>query len=183
MTESSLSDMIDQSREILTKRNVATFESYENRGGLKQALIYVAIAAGIAGILGLSNGISGLIQGILSTLVGFFVFTFLVYFIGKQFGGTGTLDQVAYSFALFYAPLSVLFAAITFVLVITLIGIILVPLVAIVAIVANIYFAYIAVQASMNINPGGTAWLTLLFAGLGSWVVSTLLISPFFRQP
>ena len=85
MTEASISNMITQSREVLTKRNVATFESYEDRGGLKEALIYMAIAAGISGLLGLSGGLRGLITGVLGTLVGFLVFTYLIYFIGKQF--------------------------------------------------------------------------------------------------
>lgn len=181
MTESSISNMISQSRDVLTKRDVATFESYENRGGLQQALIYMAIAAGITGLLGLSGGIRGLITGVLSTLIGFLVFTYLIYFIGKQFGGSGTFDQVAYTFSLFYAPLSVVFAALTLVLLITLIGIFLIPLVGIIAIIANIYFAYIAVQSSMNMTDNGKIWLTLILAGVGTWLVSGLLIGLLIR--
>jgi hypothetical protein len=125
--------------------------------------------------------VSGFITGILTTLVGFLVFTYLVFFIGKQFGGTGTFDQVAYTFSLFYAPLSLLFSLITLVLVVTIVGIFLVPFVGLVAIIANIYFAYIAVQSSMNMRDSGKVWLTLILAGLGSWLVSGLLIGMMVR--
>jgi hypothetical protein len=173
--------MISQSREILTKRDVATFESYEDRGGLREALIYMAIAAGVSGLLGISGGLKGVITGVLSTLIGFLVFTYLIYFIGKQFGGTGTIDQVAYTFSLFYAPLSVLFAVLTLVLLITIIGIFLIPLVGIVAIIANVYFAYLAVQSSMNMHDNGKIWLTLILSGIGTWIVSGVLIGLLIR--
>ena len=181
MAQASISDMVNQSRAVLTKRSVATFEEFENRGTLREALIYMAIAAGLAGLIGLSGGIRGLLTGVIGTLVGFLVFTYLVYFIGKSQGGTGTLDQVAYSFSLFYAPLSVIVSVLTFVLVITLVGILLIPFVGILAIIANIYFAYLAVQSSMNLTDNGKVWLTLILAGIGSWVIGGVLTGIFIR--
>jgi Yip1 domain len=177
MTQASIGDMVSQSKEVLSKRDTATFETFESKGGLREALIYMGIAAAITGVFGLGDGVAGFVRGILSTLIGFFVFTYLVYFIGKQQGGTGTFDQVAYSFALFYAPLTIIFSAITLILVITLVGILLVPFVAIAAVIANIYFAYLAVQSSMNLTDTGKVWITLILAGLGSWVVGFLLLS------
>jgi hypothetical protein len=176
MTQASIGDMVNQSREVLTKRDTATFETFENKGGLREALIYMAIAAAITGVFGLGDGVGGFVRGILGTLIGFFVFTYLVFFIGKQQGGTGTFDQVAYSFALFYAPLTVIFAAITLVLVITVVGLLLVPFVGILAIIANVYFAYLAVQSSMNLTEGSKVWVTLILAGLGSFLASVLLV-------
>jgi hypothetical protein len=179
----SVSDMISQSRDILSKPSVATFERFENKGSMREALIYVALAAALTGVLGLvTGGLMGFLNGIVSTLIGFFVFTYLVYWIGKQQGGTGTFDQVAYTFALFWAPLAVLFGAVSLLLVITLIGIFLLPLVAIVALVANIYFAYLGVQSSMNISAGGKAWLTLILAALGTFVVNIVLSGILFRR-
>ncbi len=175
MTQASIGDMVNQSREVLTKRDTATFETFENKGGLREAMIYMAIAAAITGVFGLGDGVGGFVRGILSTLIGFFVFTYLVFFIGKQQGGTGTFDQVGYSFALFYAPLTVIFAAITLILVITVVGILLVPVVGILAIIANVYFAYLAVQSSMNLTDNGKVWVTLILAGLGSFLVGLLL--------
>lgn len=171
---SSVSEMFDQSRAVLSSPSVATFERFENRGTLRDALLYVGVAAAITGVLGLSGGLGGLLRNVLATLVGFFVFTYLVYWIGKQRGGTGSLDEVAYSFALFWAPLSVIFAALTLLLLITLIGVIFLPLVGLVALAANVYFAYLAVQSSMNLRGGGPSWTVLLLAALGSLIVNLL---------
>ena len=175
----SVGEMVAQSRDILTNRSVATIEKYEKAGGLQEALIYVGIAAAITGIFGLFGGIGAFIGGILSTLIGFFVFTYLVYWIGNQQGGSGTYDEVAYSFALFYAPISVLGAVVALLLTITIIGIFLLPLVGLLVIVANVYFAYVAAQSSLNLAPGGKIWLVLILAGLGSLVASIVISSLF----
>ncbi len=81
-----------------------------------------------------------------------------MHWLGRRRGGTGTLNEVAYSFALFWAPLSVIFAVLTLLLAITLVGIILLPLVGLPALAVNVYFGYLAVQASMNLPGGGTTW-------------------------
>jgi hypothetical protein len=171
----TIMNMVSQSIQVVTKPSVATFEQYENKGTMRDALIYVAIAAVLTGLLGLTGGLGGFIRGVLVTLIGFFVFTYLVHWFGKQQGGTGTLDQVGYTFALFWAPLAVIFGAITLVLFITLIGIFLIPLAAIVAIVVNVYFAYLAVQASMNLKESGKIWLTMIVAFVGTLVVNIVL--------
>ena len=171
----SVPDMISQSREVLTKPSVATFEKFEKSGNFTNAIIYVAIAAAITGIFGLGQGLGGFLSGIISTLLGFVVFTYLVHWIGKQRGGTGTFDEVAYTFALFWAPLAVLFGAATLLLVITIIGIFLLPILALVGIAANVYFAYMAVQSSMNLEAGGKTWGTLLLAGLGAFVFNIIV--------
>jgi hypothetical protein len=172
---SSITNMLAQSQEVLTKPSVATFERFEDRGTLADALIYVAVAAAITGVFGLTGGLGGFVGNILATLLGFFAFTFLVYWLGRQRGGTGTLNQVAYSFALFWAPLSVLFGVLSFVLLITIIGILALPLVAIAALVANVYFAYLAVQSSLNLQGGGTVWVVLLLAAIGTFAVNMLV--------
>jgi hypothetical protein len=171
----SIGTMLQQSREVLTRPSVATFERYEKQGGLPDALVYVALAAAISGVFALAGGLSGFLAQIASTLLGFFVFTYLVYYIGQSRGGTGTLDEVAYSFALFWAPLSVLAGVITLLLVITLIGVLLLPLLGAALIAANIYFAYLAVQASMNLEGSGKVWTTLLLAGLGALVFNLVV--------
>lgn len=175
MASPSIPDMVAQSRQVLTRPSVATFERFENSGGLREALIYVAIAAAISGIFGLGGGILGFLENILLTLLGFGVFTYLVYLFGKRQGGTGTFDQVAYTFSLFWGPLAVLFGVLTLLLVITLIGILLIPLLSLVAIAANIYFAYLAVQSSMNLTKGRDTWTTLLVAGLGTLLFNVLV--------
>jgi Mg-chelatase subunit ChlI len=64
MTKTSIGDMVGQTREVISKRNAETFEAFENRGGLQEALIYTAIAAAIAGVLGLGDGIRGLAKSL-----------------------------------------------------------------------------------------------------------------------
>ncbi len=171
----TIMNMVSQSIQVLSKPSVATFEQYEGKGNMRDALIYVGVAAVIAGLLGLGGGIGGFLRGIITTLVGFFVFTYLVHWFGKQQGGTGTLDEVAYTFALFWAPLSIVFGIVTLVLVITLIGILLVPLVAIAALVANVYFAYMGVQSSMNLTESNKIWMTLGAAFVGAIVVNIVV--------
>lgn len=174
-TSASIPDMISQSRTVLTNPSVATFERFETRGTLRDALIYVALAAVITGIFGLTEGIGGLVRNVLGALIGFLVFVYLVHWFGSRQGGTGTVDEVAYTFALFWAPLSVLFGLVTFILVITLVGLILVPIVALVALALNIYFAYLAVQSSMNLEAGGATWGVLLLAALVSFLINLLI--------
>lgn len=171
----SIGAMISQSRAVLTSPSVATFERYEKEGTLRDAVIYVAIAAAITGVFGLAEGLGGFVGGVLTTILGFLIFTYLVHWLGTQRGGTGSLDEVAYSFALFWAPLSILISLVTLVLILTLIGILLVPLVALAGLALNVYFAYLATQASMNLQAGGQTWAVLLFAALGAFVLNLIV--------
>ncbi|NTV64687.1 MAG: hypothetical protein HGA65_14310, partial [Oscillochloris sp.] len=96
----SIPEMIAQSRDVITNPSVSTFERYEQRGTTVNAAIYVGIATIISGILGLTSGLGGLISGVIGALVGFFVFTGMVFYIGKNVAnGTGTWDEVAYTFS------------------------------------------------------------------------------------
>ena len=172
---SSVTEMIHQSRAVLSRPGVATFERYESRGTLQNALVYVALAAALTGLFGLSEGLGGFVRNILVTLIGFSVFTYFVYWLGKRRGGSGTLDEVAYTFALFWAPLSVLFAVVTLLLVVTLVGVVFLPFVGLAALAANVYFAYLAVQSSMNLRGGATTWAVLGLAALGAFVVNLVV--------
>jgi len=171
----SITDMIAQSRDVLSNRSVAAFERHEKSGTLRDAVAYVALAGAITGLFGLSEGIGGFIGNIVFTILGFLIFTYIVHWLGSRRGGTGTLDEVAYSFALFWAPLSVLISVITLILVLTLVGVLLIPLVAIAGIALNVYFAYLATQASMNLSPGGQTWGVLLLAALASFVLNAAI--------
>ncbi|RIH85076.1 hypothetical protein Mlute_01671 [Meiothermus luteus] len=171
----TLSQMFSQSLQVLRRPSVATFEEFEGRGTLREALLYVAVAAVLVGLLGLAVGPGGFLRSVAGSVLGFLVFTYLVYYVGRSQGGSGNLDQVAYSFALFWAPINVAVALLGLLLVLTLIGIFLLPLLAVAALGVNVYFAYLAVQASMNLREGGRVWLTLLAAFVGTLVVSLVL--------
>lgn len=180
----SIPEMINQSKMVLTKPSPATFEQYERQGTVTNAAIYVGLAAVITGLLGFfpallfdnfATALGGFLSGIISTFVGFFTFTGLVYYVGQNQGGTGKFDEVAYTFALFWAPLALISSLIILILTITIVGLLLVPLVAIAAIVLNIYFAYMAVQSSMNLTDQSKILLTLVAAGVGTLLVQLLV--------
>lgn len=171
-----LSEMFSQSLEVITRPSVANFEKYEGKGGLREAAIYVAIGAAIAGLLNLFGGsLASFLSAILSTLFGFFVFVYLVHTIGTRQGGTGTLDQVAYTFSLFWVPISVAAALLALVLVITVVGILLVWLVPLATFAAYVYLGYLAVQSSLNLTDTGKAWSTLIVAGVASLAVNLVV--------
>jgi hypothetical protein len=174
----SIGDMVNQSKMVLTTPSVATFERYERSGNLVNAGIYIGIAAIIAAILGLSGGISGLIGSFLSTLANFFIFTSLVYYIGKQQGGTGTFDEVAYTFSLFIAPLSLVVPIIGLFVLIPVIGLLFVPILLIVVLIVLLvqaYFGYLAVQSSMNITDTTKSIITLGGAVIGTFIIQWLI--------
>ncbi len=171
----SLSEMVNSSIVVLTKPSVSTFEMYERRGNLTNALMYVGIVAIISAVIGLLGGITGAIGAFLGVIVNFLIFTGAVFYIGKSQGGTGTFDEVAYSFALFMAPLSFLGQVLTILLTITIVGICLLPLLAIALIVAYVYFGYLAVQSSMNLTDRTKVWLTLGGAAVLSWVAQFVI--------
>jgi len=171
----TIKDMIAQSMQVLSKRDKATFEQFEGKGTVREAVIYVLVAAVITGLFGLTGGFGGFLRGIITTLIGFLVFAYLIFYVGKAQGGTGTFDQVAYTLSLIWSPLSVIFAVVTLVLVITLIGIFLVPLVAIAYLVVVIWLSHMAVQTSMNISDSGKAWITLVVAAIGAFIINAII--------
>jgi hypothetical protein len=181
--QTSIPEMIAQSRDVISNPSVDTFERYERRGTTVNAAIYVGIAAAISGVVGLTGGPGGLLAGVIGALIGFFVFTGLVFYIGKSVaGGTGSWDEVAYTFSLFIAPLTVVGALLSlvvwifhFIPVLGALVAVLGLLVALVILLAQAYFAYIAVQSSMNIRDQGKALTTLGLAVVGTLIVQMLV--------
>ena len=181
--QTTIPEMIAQSKDVISNPSVGTFERYEQRGTVTNAAIYVGIAAAISGLLGYTNGIGGLLLGVISALVGFFVFTGMVFYIGRSIaGGTGTWDEVAYTFSLFIAPLIVVGALLGLVvwgfhfipILGTLIGL-LGLVVSLLILLVQAYFAYIAVQSSMNILDQSKALTTLGLAVVGTFVVQIVI--------
>jgi hypothetical protein len=179
----SLSEMVNSSIVVMTKPSVSTFEMYERRGNLASALTYVGIAAAISGILGAVGAtsiIAGLLGGVISAIVGFLVFTYSVFFIGKSQGGTGTYDEVAYTFSLFWAPLAVIGAVIGLIgRVLPLLACVIGLPVALALLAAQIYFGYLAVQSSMNIRDSGRAIITLVVAAILAFIVNVVIAGIF----
>ena len=153
----SVGEMLNQSVTVLTKPSVASFEQYERRGGQREAMIYVGVAAAIGAVLsavfglfggGLRGAIGGLLGGLLLPLISFYVSAFLIYTVGKSQGGTGTQDEVFYTVALYLAPIlavngiigsNALFACLAFPISLAL-GL------------YGIYLGYLAIRSSMNLD-------------------------------
>lgn len=189
----SLSEMVNSSVVVLTKPSVATFERYERRGNLQSALFYVGVAAIVSALIAMVGGLiggalsdtgsalgGGLRSGLgslLSTFVSFLLFSFTAFYVGQTQGGTGSLDEVAYSFALFIVPIQILTAVLGLVLTITIIGICLLPFLAIAGIVAYVFYAWLAVQSSMNLVDTTRTLITLGAAALVTIVGSALISS------
>jgi hypothetical protein len=177
--QATLTDMFPQSVAVLSKPSVATFEQFERRGGVTEAAIYVVVGAVISGLLGLlKGGVGGLLTGVLGTLISFGVFTGLVYLVGKNlFKGTGTYPEVAYTFALFFVPITVLSSVVG---IIPILG----AVVAFILGLVNIYFGYLAVQSSMNLRDSTSAIVTLVLSYVGSaiivGIVTAIIIVPLF---
>ena len=174
-----ISEMIDQSIKVISNPTVTTFETYEARGTIRDALIYVGLGALVSGALAFSGGLMGIIGGAISTLAAFLVFVYVVHAFGKSQGGTGTLDQVAYTFSLFWMPLSILSAVAVLILTITIVGILLIPALLLAILAANVYFGYIGVQSSMNLAKGSPAILTLVVAAIATMITYGIIVSIF----
>jgi hypothetical protein len=177
----SINEMISQSMTVLTKPSVQSFEQFEKRGGQREALIYVGVAAVIGAVLsaifgliggGITGAIGGLIGGLVLPLLSFYVSAWLIYTVGKSQGGTGTQDEVFYSIALYLAPIlaingvigsNVLFACLAFPVSLAL-GI------------YGIYLGYLAIRSSMNLEQN-KAIITMVLAFIAQVVIGIIVAS------
>jgi len=175
----SINEMVSQSMTVLTKPSVQSFEQFEKRGTQREALIYVGVAAALAGIVGavfglLTGGIGGLIGGLVIGIVGpllsYFVFSFLIYTIGKSQGGTGTQDEVFYTTSLYTAPI---LAVTGIVNAIPFLGCLLLPVTFILGIY-QLYLGYLATRSSMNLDQN-KAILTVVLSILAIWIARAIL--------
>jgi hypothetical protein len=173
--------MFAQSTAVLTQPSAATFERYEKRGGLKSAFTYVLVAAVVSAVIAAFFALfhsdvtffGQFFSRLITIPVQFLIFTGAVYLIGGSlFRGTGTYPEVAYTFALFFVPLSIIA---------TIIGIIPILgwLVSFLISLVMIYFGYLAVQSSMNLREQVPAIVTLVLAGIANFIVGAVLGSLF----
>ncbi len=174
----NFSEMINQSIKVLTQPRIETFEQFEKHGGQREALTYVAVAAGLAGIValivGLFTGIVGaiiaLVGALVAPLLSFFIFAFVVNWMGKQQGGTGTQDEVFYSCALYTAPI---LAVTGIVGNIPVLGCLFAP-VSLILGLYQIYLGYLATRSSMNLDQN-KAIITVIVAIIAQWIVFAVI--------
>jgi hypothetical protein len=175
----SVGEMLNQSITVLTKPSVQSFEQFERRGGQREALIYVGAAAALAGIVGavfglLTRGITGLIGGLVAGIVlpviSYFVFSFLIYTIGKSQGGTGTQDEVFYTTSLYTAPILAVNGVIG---AIPLLNCILLPATFLLGLY-QLYLGYLATRSSMNLDQN-KAIITVVLAIIAMWIAGAVI--------
>lgn len=100
-----------------------------------------------------------IVTALFGSIVGFFIWTGIVYLLGRAFGGTGAYGELAYDVALFSAPITVISSLIS----IAGIG----PLACLTGLISlalgiyNIYLTWLSVQSGMNL-PGNKALLVIL---------------------
>lgn len=175
--QATVGTMFSQSAAVLSRPSPATFERFEKRGGIPQAFTYVAVAAVVSALIGALfapfHGDVTVLGQLLSRLITipaqFLVFTGAVYLIGRNFfRGSGTYPEVAYTFALFFVPLSILGSVIGIIPVLGwLVGLLIALVMAL--------FGFFAVQSSMNLRDQGSALITLAGASVANFAVGLLL--------
>lgn len=174
----SIREMLDQSVTVLTKPSVATFEEFEKRGGQREGFVYVGVATAIAAVLGLLLGIlsQGLLYGIaalfgavLQVALGYVAFSYAIHAIGRQQGGTGTLNEVFYTTALYIAPIQMISGVIT-ALQLGAVG----GLVSLALSLYSAYLGYLAARSSMNLDQN-RAIITVVVAFVALMVVSVVV--------
>ncbi len=184
----SIGDMIKQSQEVLTKPSIETFERFERGGGQREALTYVGVAslvaAVIAGLIGLigfgsaagfGGGLLGAVFAFLLTLIvsvlGFFVSAFIVYTVGKWQGGTGTQDEVFYTYSLFTAPLVAVSSVLSL---IPILG----GIAQLVLGIYQIYLGYLGIRASHNVGQN-QAIITMVIAFIVQLLIGFVIAAIF----
>jgi vacuolar-type H+-ATPase subunit I/STV1 len=173
--------MINSSIVVLTKPSVATFEQYERRGGVRDALTYMGVAAALAGVVsfvfglitgGVGGAISGLITGGVVPMVGFVIFASVLYFLGRQQGGTGTQDEVFYTCALYTAPLLAITGVVS---AIPLLNCLLLPVTLLLGLY-QLYLGYLASRSSMNLDQS-KAIISVVVAILAQFIIGVIIAS------
>ena len=174
-----VSQMFSESMSVLTAPSVARFEEFERNGTIQDGFIYVAVAAALSALLGFLFSLftSGIVGAFLSALMsfifpllGYAVFAYLVHYIGRAQGGTGTQDEVFYTIALYAAPLLALSALLNnFPMPRCLIW----PL-TLLLLLSQLYLTYLAVRAAMNLE-STPAIITIVVAWIGEVIAVAII--------
>jgi hypothetical protein len=184
--------MINGSIAVLSRPSASTFEEHE-QNNLGWALIYSLIAGVInavitwIGSLLFPQPIPGLEPGmaagqpsniffsmpvtLIVTVIFLLIYWGIVYLLGRAFGGTGEFGELAYGFALFSAPLTVIGSVVG---IIPVVG----PFIAFAASIYGLYLTYLAIQSGMNLPANKALYVVLILFAIGLAIV--LCITIFF---
>lgn len=171
--------MARQSADVLTHPNVRIFSYYSARASDSDALTYVAIGSFLVVLLSMlatrSGSAIGLVFGIVNQLFEFYIFSGIIYFIGKQFSGIGTFENITYTFSLFYVPILVIAGLLTLVLALLWPDALVLSLISFLQLAAQAFFAYLAVQGALRLRRKREAALTVGIGLVTLWVIQMVL--------
>jgi hypothetical protein len=142
------------------------------------------IPPGFETLMGGGSLVGSILTALIGSIIGFLVWTGIIYLLGRAFGGTGAFGELAYDVALFSAPMAVINS---------LVGLISIgPLACLTFIVAialglyNLYLSWLSIQSGMNLPGNKALWVILIpllagllfCCGIAALLASFLTIAP-----
>ncbi|HEU5103146.1 MAG TPA: Yip1 family protein [Roseiflexaceae bacterium] len=135
---------------------------------------------GFGAMMGGGSLTGAIVGGLFGSIIGFLIWTGIIFLLGRAFGGSGAFGELAYDVALFSAPMAVINA---------LVGVISIgPLACLTFIVTvalalyNLYLSWLSIQSGMNLPPNKALIVILLpfLAGLLLCCGLAALLVPWF---
>jgi len=146
-------------RPPLTPEQIQQLEEQFGSTGMADALVAAQQRPSLVGAV---------ISGLLTAIIGYLIYTGIVFLLGKAFGGTGQFGELAYDIALFYAPLEVLAA---------LLGVLAIGPLACLTLLASLavwgyrlFLTYLGIQAGLNV-PGNKAITVMAVIAIATLVL------------
>jgi hypothetical protein len=177
-TRIGLRRMLAQSGDVLAHPQPRIFYNYSARGSDSDALTYVAIAAVLITVFELliagGGSAIGLVLSVINELFGFYLFAGVIYFVAQQQNGRGTFQELAYTFSLFYVPIQVIVAALTWLVLLTPLAGVLLPwflVIRLAGFVAQAFYAQRAVKGVMGFRGNKEAWIAVGVGLVLLWVI------------
>lgn len=169
MNNISLDRIVQRCKEVATLNTRTYSEIARDPNALPEAAIVVAAVAVSAGLGGVINGASGLLGGVILSLLGWVISSALIYFIGTRITGTptttGTVESILRTLG--YASTPNIFMFLGFIWIIG-------PLVLFALSIWTLITTVLGIRAALNLSLG-RAILTGFLAMVASAIVRGLL--------
>ena len=179
-----LQRIIARSIDVLTHPQPRVFHAYGARSSGGDALTYVALAAFLTTLLTMlafrSGSATGVLWSVMDELFAFYLFAGVIYLIGKQRGGLGSFDEIAYCFALFYVPIHVLSWVLFWLVLLTPLRPVLLPwlwMLQLASYAVQAFYAHVAVRGVMGFRQPCEAWVAV-----GAGLATLFIIHLAFAQ-
>ncbi|HWQ11543.1 MAG TPA: Yip1 family protein [Roseiflexaceae bacterium] len=121
--------------------------------------------------------VGAVILGLFGALIGYLIYTGIVFLLGRAFGGTGQFGELAYDISLFYTPLTILTALLNVIAIGPLAC--LTGIAVLAASIYNLYLTYLGIQAGMNV-PRDKAIITMVIIFVVSVILACIFVGIIF---